>query len=191
MPVSEETGLKGALAACRTLAGWIVLFSIGINLLYLSPSIFMMQVYDRVLTTGGLMTLGLLSVVLVFALGTLALLDRTRMRLAARIGLRLDRIVSPMVARAALSGSGRDPARAQAARDFDTLRQVLTSPVATSALDTPWTIIFVGVCFIIHPLIGVATLLGGVGLLVVAWLHEREMHPAIGETAKQIGRAHV
>lgn len=162
---------------------WIVAFSVGINLLYLAPSIFMMQVYDRVLTTGGLMTLMFLSVVLLFALATLALLDRTRMRLAARMGLRLDRIAAPVVARAALAGSGRDPARAQAARDFDTLRQVLTSPVATAALDTPWTIIFVGVCFIIHPLIGLVTLLGGVGLFLVAWMHERIMHPTMQETA--------
>jgi len=188
MARKEGAGLRSALAACRSLMGWTVLFSAGINLLYLAPTIFMMQVYDRVLTTGGITTLVLMSVILVFALGTLALLDRTRMRLAARMGLRLDRIVSPMVAAAALQGTGREPGRAQAARDFDTFRQVLTSPVATAFLDTPWTIVFVGVAFVIHPLIGAATLVGGVVLTLIALRHEHVMHPNIVDTAQLTAR---
>lgn len=188
MRANEGTGLRSALAACRSLFGWIVLFSVGINLLYLSPTIFMMQVYDRVLNTGGVMTLALMAAILVFALGTLALLERTRMRVAARIGLRIDRLAAPLVARAALMSGPRDPGRAQAARDFDTLRQVLASPVATAALDTPWTLIFVGVAFIIHPAIGIATLLGGVGLVLIALRHEHVMHPNMIETAALTAR---
>jgi ATP-binding cassette subfamily C protein len=92
--ISEDTakpGLRGALAASRPLIFWAAVFSAGVNLLFLAPSIFMMQIYDRVLATGGLTTLYLLGAVLCFALIVLGLLDATRQRVGARIALRLTR----------------------------------------------------------------------------------------------------
>lgn len=166
--------------------GWALLFSAGINLLYLAPSIFMMQVYDRVLTTGGMGTLGLMGVVLAFALIVLALLDWTRQRLGARFGLRLNRLLARKVTELGLSatnGRGVDPKRAQAARDFDTLRQVFSSPGAIALIDAPWTIVFVAVCFLIHPLIGGLTLAGGIVLLLIALRHEHVMRPIVARTA--------
>lgn len=185
MAANQTSGLRGAVRACRNLLVWTVVFSAGINLLYLAPSIFMMQVYDRVLNTGGIATLGLLGVVLIFALSVLALLDLTRQRIGARIGLRLNRLLSRQVIQLGF-GAGRGPAdlaRTQAARDFDTLRQVFGSPAATAILDAPWTIVFVAVCFMIHPLVGALTLAGGIVLLLIAMRNEHAMRPIIERTS--------
>jgi PrtD family type I secretion system ABC transporter len=180
------TGLRGALAACRTLLGWGILFSAGINLLYLAPSIFMMQVYDRVLNTGGMTTLALLGLVLLFALAILGLLDMTRQRLGARLSLRLNRLLAPAVIDLATSarGDAGDIARVQAARDFDTLRSTFTSQAAFALLDAPWTLVFVITCFLIHPIIGTSTLIGGAILLIIAVRHEHAVKPIIERTAE-------
>jgi len=185
---APESGLRGALNACRNLFGWAILFSAGINLLYLAPSLFMMQVYDRVLNTGGMTTLALLGLVLLFALVVLGLLDATRQRIGARMSLRLNRLLAPTVIDLGLGGAkgpeSGDAARAQAARDFDTLRQTFTSQAAYALLDAPWTIVFVLACFMIHPIIGVATLLGGAVLFFIALRHEQAMRPVIERSAE-------
>ncbi|MBX9746666.1 MAG: type I secretion system permease/ATPase [Hyphomonadaceae bacterium] len=181
-PVPEH-GLRGALAASRNIIVWAVVFSAGLNLLYLAPSLFMLQVYDRVLTTGGMTTLGLLTAVLTFALVVLALLDMTRNRLAARLGLRLNRILSPTIIELE-SNPSTGPGhlnRGQAARDFDAMRQAFLSPAAMALLDAPWTLVFVGACFLIHPLIGILTLIGGIVLLAIAFRHEHALAPAVAE----------
>jgi ATP-binding cassette subfamily C protein len=185
---APENGLRGALNACRNLLGWTILFSAGINLLYLAPSLFMMQVYDRVLNTGGMTTLALLVLVLGFALAVLGLLDGTRQRLGARMGLRLNRLLAPAVIDLGLGGAkgpeSGDPARAQAARDFDTLRQIFVSPAAFALLDAPWTLLFVLACFMLHPVIGLVTLLGGGVLFAIAVRHEHAMRPVIERSSE-------
>jgi len=184
--MAAETGLRGALRASRNLIGWAVLFSAGINLLYLAPSLFMLQIYDRVLTTGGVSTLLLLGAVLLVALVVLGLLETTRQRLAARMGLRINRLLAPTVIDLGLSRNtvGGDAARGQAARDFDTLRQTLVSPAAFAALDAPWTIIFILACFMIHWVVGVVTLIGGVVLFAIALRHEHALRPIIAKTSE-------
>ena len=88
-PGSEP--LAEALKACRTHFVWAFVFSALVNLLYLTPTLYMMQVYDRVVPTGGLTTLVLITAVTVFALASLSGLDWLRGRLMLRAGLRLDR----------------------------------------------------------------------------------------------------
>lgn len=169
--------LRDALQACRRHIGFVLLFSAVLNLLYLAPSIYMLQVYDRVLTSGGILTLIYLSLVLVAALGTLAFLDGSRVRLLAAMAKRLDRIVSPYVLRAALQREGRAAAgAAQPLREFDTLRSALTGQPALAAVDAPWTPIYIAVCFIIHPAIGALALFGGILLVAIAYVNQVAMH---------------
>lgn len=184
--MAAQTGLRAALTASRDLIGWAVLFSAGVNLLYLAPSLFMLQIYDRVLTTGGITTLLLLFAVLAFALLILGLLDTARQRLAARLGLRFNRLLAPTVIDLGLSrtSAGADTARAQAARDFDTLRQTFVSPAAFAVLDGPWTIVFVLACFMIHWVVGAVTLVGAVILVLIALRHEHALRPIIARTSE-------
>ncbi|MBC7768726.1 MAG: type I secretion system permease/ATPase [Phycisphaerales bacterium] len=172
--------LRDALSACRSHIGYVLLFSAGLNLLYLAPSLYMLQVYDRVLTSGGLLTLVYLSAVLLASLAALAFLDATRVRLLAAMAKRLDRIVAPHVLMAALQREGRKAAgNAQPLREFDTLRAAMTGPPALAAVDAPWTPIYIAVCFLIHPWIGGLALFGGVLLVLIAYVNQAAMHRAL------------
>ena len=94
--------LAAALQACRTHFVSVVIFSALLNLLVLVPMLDMLQVYDRVVPTRGVATLALISVVLVFALGTMAVLDMVRTRLLVRASVRLDRYLSGLTLDTAL-----------------------------------------------------------------------------------------
>lgn len=182
--------MRRARDACRELLLWAVAFSAGVNLLYLAPSIYMMQVYDRVLMTGGLWTLAFVSLVLVFALATLALLDAIRMRVLMRGGLRLDRLLTPLLLNLALSADPRraDARRLQAVREFDTLRQAVAGPAAIAAIDILWAPIFVLVCFLLHVWIGVLVLAGGALLLALALRNEQALRELTARSAEQAPR---
>lgn len=172
--------LKGALEACRRHIGFVILFSACLNLLYLAPSIYMLQVYDRVLASGGVLTLVYLTLVLVASLGVLAFLDGTRMRLLLAMARRLDRVLAPHVLLAALQREGRAAAgNAPILREFDALRGALSGPPAVAVVDAPWAPIYIAVCFMIHPWIGVLALLGGLTLVAIAVVNHRAMHGAM------------
>lgn len=180
--------LRDALKACRRHIGFVLLFSAGLNLLYLTPSIYMLQVYDRVLTSGAMLTLLYLSAVLVASLITLAFLDATRVRLLAAMAKRLDRMVAPHVLMAALTREGRQAAgQAQPLREFDTLRMAITGPPALAAVDAPWTPIYIAVCFLIHPWIGALALFGGVLLVAVAYINQVSMHSVLSANEQAAG----
>jgi ATP-binding cassette subfamily C exporter for protease/lipase len=114
--------MRESLRLCRRHlvgAGW---FSALINLLYIAPTLYMLQVYDRVVPTHGLQTLSFLTVVLLFALATLSLLDRIRSRLLVRAGVQLDTTLAPLILDATL-GRPDLPVARQALREFDTMRR--------------------------------------------------------------------
>ncbi len=181
--------LKAALDACRRHIGFVILFSACLNLLYLAPSIYMLQVYDRVLASGGLLTLVYISLVLVVSLGVLAFLDGTRMRLLLTMSRRLDRVAGPACAQGGFIATRR-PRRgghAQILREFDALRGALSGPPAVAAVDAPWAPIYIAVCFMIHPWIGVLALIGGAVLVGIAVLNHRVMHSAMKTNEEAAG----
>ena len=88
-----------------------------------------------------------------------------------------------MSAALAQSAKGGDPRRAQALREFDMLRQALVGPAAMAVLDAPWAPLYVFVCFIIHPWIGLLTLLGGVALVALAIWNENALRESLKEAS--------
>src|ERR1700761_7631123 len=97
--------LDAALRACRHLFATAATFSALVNVLYLTPTLFMLQVYDRVVPTRGVSTLIFLIIVFLFATATLTLLDNVRSRLLVRASARLDRILSSTIISALLGRS--------------------------------------------------------------------------------------
>ncbi|MES1201641.1 MAG: type I secretion system permease/ATPase [Pseudomonadota bacterium] len=180
---SEPVQYRQALDACRDVLFWAFLFSAAVNLLYLSPSLFMLQVYDRVLTTGGLTTLAFISVILLYALGTLTFLDMLRQRLMTRLSLRLERMLAPSLLEVAMRREAKEgeAGRRQVMRDFDLVRSTITGSAANAVMDAPWTPIFIIVCFMIHPLIGLVTSGGGVLLMILAWRNEVVLRKGLAE----------
>src|SRR5580692_3636915 len=120
--------LEAAFQACRRHLLFAALFSALLNLLYLAPTLYMLQVYDRVVPTRGGLTLLFLTLVLLFTLAILSLLDVVRSRLLIRASSRLDRQLAGDILDATLARSDgtRDPLSRKAMREFDILRQTMT-----------------------------------------------------------------
>ena len=186
--------LQGALRACRRHFVWAFLFSALVNILYLAPTLYMLQVYDRVMATGGVMTLIFITIVVLLALLTLTALDGMRQRLMVRASLRLDRLLGGEVLGRLIArvrpGAGA-PRVGQAMREFDNFRQTLAGPGMLSLFDAPWTPVYLLFCFVLHPLLGVITLLGGVVLVTLAVLNERSVKPKLQKAGEAAAAAYL
>ncbi len=164
-----------ALSKCMPLFWLAGAFSGGVNLLFLASPLYLIQIYNRVIPSGSLATLGALSVVLLFALLTMVVLDAVRARLLIRAAARLDRLLSDRVFNAILDLSrryGGGKRTAQPLRDLDTFRGALAGPAAQLFFDAPWTPLFLIVLFLIHPVLGIIATVGAVLLLGLAWIND-------------------
>ena len=173
--------LENAVAACRRHFVVAASFSALINILYLAPTIYMMQVYDRVVPTGGVFTLIWITGIVALAIGTLAALDAIRLRLMTRASLRLNRILASdildrLMARTKVDQG--DTSTKQAMREFDVLRQALGGQASIALFDVPWTPLYVLVAFIIHPLLGLLVVAAGLILVSLAIANQRSTSAA-------------
>jgi len=191
---SAPEPLGAALRACRRHFTSAFIFSAFVNILYLAPTLYMLQVYDRVMSTGGIMTLIFITVVIVMALGTLSVLDNMRSRLLVRAGLRLDRLLAGEVLGRLISrakaGAGA-PRVGQAMREFDTFRGTLAGPGMLSLFDAPWTPIYLAFAFLLHPFLGLVTLFGGAVLLTLAILNEKSVKPRLQKAGEAAAAAYM
>ncbi|MFP3942322.1 MAG: type I secretion system permease/ATPase [Alphaproteobacteria bacterium] len=168
---AARSHVRGALVACAV-------FSALINILVLAAPLYMLQIYDRILPAQGVETLIVMSALLAAAFMLSGFLDFTRSALFARVALRFDRHLAPLAFNAALGARrATDPARdgeaVSALQDVRTLRRFLTSPAPAVAFDAPWTPILVMTIALIHPLLGVVVVGGGLVLFSVAILNQR------------------
>jgi PrtD family type I secretion system ABC transporter len=191
--ISDQPGarpLMEAFRACKVHFINALIFSALVNLLYLVPTLYMMQVYDRVVPTGGMLTLVLLTVVAVFALGALAALDWLRTRLLVRAGLRLDRLLAPRVMARIVDMQGGKTS-GQAMREFDNVRAAVSGQGVLAVFDAPWTPLYLGCCFLLHPAVGVLTLTGGIILITLAVLNERDSRPRLKRAIQSTNAAYA
>ncbi len=149
-------------------------FSLFLNLLYLGPSIYMLQVYDRVMGSGSISTLVYLTIALVILFVTMMVLDTQRTQVMARAGVRFDRMLHQRVLAAAVSVPETEGSRSQAIRDLDALRGFISSPGMQALFDLPWFPIYLFAIFLLHPVLGLFTI--GVGILLVALAIANEVY---------------
>ena len=168
---SPQTPLKSALRACAGSLGLVFTYSCSYNILLLAPSIYLLQIYDRVLSSRSGDTLLMLTLIVAFAVVVGGVLDALRRAALGRMGEWLEEELHP----ATLSASFKyayevDRSRAsEAYRDLATLRQFAQSGACSTLFDALWTPLFIGVLFLVHPLLGVigaltALLVLGLGL---------------------------
>lgn len=187
-PLPASDVLREGRRGIRTHVSLIMAFSAAINILYLAPSLYMLQVYDRVIPTSGILTLLLLSVVMLLSLVVLAVLDSARTRLLARLALRAERVAVDAVVEENMKARRNGTAPIATARDLDSLRQGITSPAAIGVLDIPWTPLFIGICFVIHPWVGALAVAGAVIIFSLALLNERVSRDSLSKlSAKAAG----
>lgn len=190
---SQPPAIKAALEACRKHFLYAMLFSALLNLLFIAPMLYMLQVYDRVIPTGGGTTLLFLTLVLILALSTLAMLDAVRSRLLVRASVRLDGILSPAILQSTLARPelGSQRIAKQALREFDVLRQTITGPVMIGVFDAPWVPVYVVVGALINPWIGVLAFVGALMCVFLAWRSERATQPPLKQANEAAGRAYA
>ncbi|MGE0734018.1 MAG: type I secretion system permease/ATPase [Alphaproteobacteria bacterium] len=167
--------LRDALSACR--AGFVVaaLFSLGINLLLLTLPFYMWQIFDRVLVSHSVETLLYLSLIAAVAILAGSLLECARSHIMARLSLWLERrLGAPILAESVVRGfrAGQTPS-VQPLRDLSTFRGFLGSPTIFAIMDAPWTPIYVGVIFLLHPWLGMLAVAGAVVLFGLALVNDR------------------
>ena len=169
--------MEAALRACRPHLVAAAMFSLFINLLFLAPALYMLQVYDRVVATGGKTTLLFITLALFVALVVLSSLDAIRNRLLVRASLRLDALLAPKILKRMMGSNS--PGSMQVIRDFDTVRQTLGSPTMAALFDVPWFPLFLIVAFMLHFWIGVLALVSAGALLFVAWRNQQATSESI------------
>src|SRR5688500_3592159 len=183
--------LAEALRACRRHFLGVALFSALMNLLVIVPMLYMLQIYDRVVPTRGVVTLVFITLVLMFALATMAVLDLVRNRLLVRASVRLDRYLAGPTLETALSQHSGSSGGRQAIRELDMLRQAIGGPALVALADIPWSPLFVLICFLLHPLIGLLVAAGGGILVVVTVLNQRATTPKLKEAGDSAARVYA
>jgi PrtD family type I secretion system ABC transporter len=150
-------------------------FSLVINVLMLAPALFMLQVFDRVVTSRSVETLVMLFLLTLMALLVMSYLDAIRARLLARAAIKLEKLLGPRVLANMLRQSARSN-RAQSMhglRDINALRSFLTGPGIVAIFDAPWVPLFIALIYLFHPLLGSVALGGALLLLALTVLNER------------------
>lgn len=170
---TKDSVLDETMRACRKAFVSIGVFSLFINMLVLTVPIFMVQVFDRVMTSRSVDTLLVLVMAALMALAVMALLDVIRSRMLVRIGLWLDGRLSPELFSASLSPTVLAKERSmQRLRDLSTVRNFLTGNAVFALLDAPWVPLFIALIFVLHPSLGFAATLGAVALFSLAIVNE-------------------
>jgi PrtD family type I secretion system ABC transporter len=191
-PVVQRSELGDALRACRSAFVGVGVMSCIINLLYLTGSIFMLEVYDRVLPSRSVPTLvGLIVLASGLYIGQ-GILDLIRGRILGRIGTSLDEALNARVfdtvVRLPLLVGGRNEGL-QPLRDLDNVRAFLGTMGPGAFFDLPWLPLYLAICFAFHVLIGLTALIGAIILvsltLVTEYMSRQPAREATGLAARR------
>src|SRR6516162_7255510 len=171
----RRSELGDALRACRSAFLGVGVMSCIINLLYLTGSMFMLEVYDRVLPSRSVPTLIGLIILAAGLYMAQGVLDLIRGRILGRIGTSLDealnaRVFDTIVRLPLLIGVRNEGL--QPLRDLDNVRSFLGGMGPSAFFDLPWLPLYLGICFAFHVLIGVTALVGAIILVALTLLTE-------------------
>lgn len=203
----KKSEVRIAAGVLRPIVTMLIVVSGVVNVLALTGSFYMLQVYDRILTSHSvptLLALSLLAAILFLFQGGLEVL---RGQVLVRLASRMDRRLTPLAHSAVMrlrSIAGAQGNATQPIRDVDTIRAYLSGQGPIAILDMPWMPLYVAFVFILHPILGWITVFGALFLIAVTLLTEKLIRApgeaamavsrkrwAIAEASDQIGRAHV
>lgn len=161
-------------------------FSLVANLLMLTPTIYMLQVFDRVMLSQSMGTLTAVSLITLFFFGVLTFAEWSRSKLLVSSGVRLDELLSKRLFHASYEAY-LNPDVANPARSFSDLtevRQFLTGNGIFAFFDAPWAPIYIGVLFMLHPWLGFMAIGFGLVQAVLAWWAGSASKPAQAAASK-------
>jgi ATP-binding cassette, subfamily C, bacterial len=172
--ITRPDELGAAVKACHRHFVTAAVFSLALNVLYLAAPLYMMQVYDRVISSGSGMTLAMLTLVTLVAFAAFAGLDRARAGVMAAAGMRLDRLLAGRVFTAMMSDSiNAGDRHRQALRDLDMCRQFASGQGMTALFDLPWLPLYILFIWVgLHPALGLFALVCAALLVALAVVSE-------------------
>ncbi|MEQ8313555.1 MAG: type I secretion system permease/ATPase [Gammaproteobacteria bacterium] len=171
----QHQELKSALSACKQYFIYAGVFSAAVNVLMLTPIIYMLAVYDRVVSSGSLPTLAMLTLLMVGLLLALGGFEWVRSLILVSASNRLETLLRKRVSDATFKQSlltGGMVSNAQPVADLTQLRQFLTGNGLFAFFDAPWFPIYVGVMFLFHPWFGIVGIIGGIIMVALAYAQE-------------------
>lgn len=165
--------------------------SLASNLMMLAPAMYMLQVYDRVLTSRNSTTLVMLTVLLIVVLVVMGALESARASILQRVGIGLDQRLGARVFDAVLRRNLRAPEgnAIQALHDLTNLRQFLGGNGLVVLFDAPWAPVYIVVIALIHPLLGLFALVAAILIFGLALINERLTRQPLEEAQKNALRA--
>ncbi|WP_281545412.1 type I secretion system permease/ATPase [Grimontia sp. SpTr1] len=188
MSLTTQKQLETTLGQCKKALVFVVAFSFIINLLVLCVPIYMLQIYDRVISSRSVDTLLLLSSITIFALLTMAILENVRSRIMVRIGAWFDESLSPDILSGSIALQLRQglSASVQSLRDVAAVRAFIGGNAIIPALDAPWTPVFLAFVFLLHPILGIIATAGALVLFAIAIINDlatRQAHKKANEAS--------
>ncbi len=182
----NQSRVGAAFAACRSAFLGLGLFAMVVNLLMLTGPLFMLQVYDRVLTSRSIPTLVVLGLLAAGLYAFLGVLEYIRSRVLVRISRRLDEQLSDKAFDSSVNLSlrlGRHGARFEPLRDLDQIRQFISSPGPLAIYDIPWMPLYIAIIFLFHPVLGWLAVGGAVLLIALTLINEVTSRKPIADIA--------
>lgn len=186
-PSLEPDVVKEAITKARRSMLGVFVFSFVVNLLLLTSPLFMLQVYDRVLISGSASTLTGLLLVALFALGILLIVEMIRNLLLNRISVRFDEDLGKITFSEVMTrGSVSKPVQ-----DLNAIRSFLNAPFLLALFDAPWLPLFLGLVYLLHPMLGHIGLAGAIILFLMALSNEGFTRDAAQKSAEHFGAANA
>ncbi|MCW2308215.1 type I secretion system permease/ATPase [Rhodobium gokarnense] len=188
---AESKLIERIVATSRKALVGVGIFSMVINILMLTGPLFMLQIYDRVLTSHSIPTLLAFSVLVVTLYGFLGILEFIRQRVLVRIGHRFDEEAGPTAFETYIEApliAGPRGEVVQPIRDIDQVRQFFSGPAITALFDMPWMPVYLSLIFIFHPVLGLVAVGGALFLFVIALATDFSTRKALAEANKMTGR---
>lgn len=172
---SQYPELAAALKDVKSYFIYAGLFSAAVNVLMLVPVIYMLQVYDRVMSSGSLSTLTMLTLLMIALLAAMGGFEWVRSMILIGASNRIERNLRQRVSDASFRRAlltGGQASSGQAYSDLSSLRQFLTGNGLFAFFDAPWFPIYVAIMFMFHTLFGVAAIFAGLVMVVLAYANE-------------------
>ncbi len=184
MKKTNKSDLEEALKLCKGAFISAAGFSMIINLLQLVPTIYMLQLYDRVVPTGNRSTLLMLTLIVIVLFLTMGALEWVRSQILVRVSSRLETLLNERLFQVAFIQSlytGGQKASSQPLDDLTSLRQFMTGSGLFAFFDVPWMPVYIAVMFIFHPLYGWAAVATSIILIIIAIIQEKSTGKLLGE----------
>ncbi len=171
----DRSALSRQLWTFRKEFVWVGVFSLIANILMLTPTIYMLQVYGRVMRSGSELTLLMVTFFLLFFYGIMAFAEWLRSRLLVRVGVRLDEALNSLVFNASFEAYLNRTRHnvVEAFSDLTNIRQFLTANGMIAFFDVPWTPVYIAVIFLLSPFLGWLSILFAVIQLGLTWQSHR------------------